>query len=367
MSRRPGGVGRRAGTPPRADDSGPGAGRVSRSRVAVFMVIALAASVLGAVAVGRAALGERQRQHAATATSVARGDGGVLTLSAGEVVFRSTTINAAYGGVAGVRLGDPRGPRQISPTQCERIYATATRALCLAADRGFVTTYKAVVTDQHLHVIRTLPLQGVPSRARLSADGSMAATTTFVTGHSYTDAHFSTQTNVYDLVAGEAWRNIETFRLTVDGQRVTKPDINVWGVTFFPGPRPTRFYATAATGGATYLVRGDLEARSLVAIHPNAECPSLSPDGRVLVYKKRAGSQITWRLYGYEISTGREWPLPETRSVDDQVEWLDATHVLYGLPRAGQATTDVWVSDLHTGPPVLFLSGAWSPVVIRAA
>jgi len=43
------------------------------------------------------------------------------------------------------------------------------------------------------------------------------------------------------------------------------------------------------TGGHTYLVRGDLARREVGTPRTNAECLSLSPDGRRLVYKKRTG------------------------------------------------------------------------------
>ena len=36
-----------------------------------------------------------------------------------------------------------------------------------------------------------------------------------------------------------------------------------------------------------------------------------------------------------DIATGRETPLTEARSVEDQVEWLDDDHVVYGLPGEG--------------------------------
>ena len=70
-------------------------------------------------------------------------------------------------------------------------------------------------------------------------------------------------------------------------------------------------------------------------IHENVECPSLSPDGTRIAYKKRTGSSSTpWHLTVLDLATMRETPLAETRSVDDQVEWLDDDHVLYGVDGA---------------------------------
>jgi hypothetical protein len=83
---------------------------------------------------------------------------------------------------------------------------------------------------------------------------------------------------------------------------------------------------------------------------------------------KAAGGQ--WRLVAYTVATGAETPLAETRSVDDQVDWLDDQHVVYGLPRSttggAAATSDVWVvaSD-GTGSPAVLVHDAWSPAVVR--
>ena len=60
--------------------------------------------------------------------------------------------------------------------------------------------------------------------------------------------------------------------------------------------------------------------------------------------------------------------LAETHSVDDQVEWLDNTAVIYGLPRAsaGSASSDIWTVPADgTGTPRLLVHDAWSPAVVR--
>ena len=55
-----------------------------------------------------------------------------------------------------------------------------------------------------------------------------------------------------------------------------------------------------------------------------------------------------------------ETPLAETRSIDDQPEWLDDDTILYGL------ATDTWsVAADGTGQPRPFMFGALSPAVVR--
>jgi Tol biopolymer transport system component len=105
-------------------------------------------------------------------------------------------------------------------------------------------------------------------------------------------------------------------------------------------------------------------------VRDGVECPSLSPDGTRLVYKSRSleGGRLIWRLRVVDLASGRETELAETRSVDDQAEWLDDSRVLYGLTRAtaGSGSSDVWAARADgTGTPELFIADAFSPSVVR--
>jgi hypothetical protein len=268
--------------------------------------------------------------------------------------------------LAAVPLKNPGGDRSVSNLACERVYATPNAGICLSADRGAITTYGAQLLDGRLTPVRDLPMGGVPSRTRLSPDSSWTATTSFLSGHGYGSIGFSTETVITDRATGRSLGNLEkTFATLINGERVKARDLNVWGVTFPAGPHPATFYATVATGGETWLARGDLRSRTLTALRKNAECPSLSPDGRRLVYKKRAGAPTRWRYHVLDLETGLERALPERRSVDDQAEWLDDHRVLYGLQREGTGQTDVWMVDVRrrTQPRVL-VPDAWSPAVV---
>jgi Tol biopolymer transport system component len=140
----------------------------------------------------------------------------------------------------------------------------------------------------------------------------------------------------------------------------------MWGVTFVDDDT---FYATASSGGRTWLVRGSVSQRRLTSIREDVECPSLSPDGTRIAFKKHGNLPAgQWRLAVYDLNTRKETLLAETRSVDDQVEWLDDGRILYGLARAqaGTASSDVWgVPADGTGTPQVLIANAWSPAVIR--
>jgi hypothetical protein len=334
----------------------------TRIRLTVLVAV-IVVSMAGAVGY---VLRVHERQAAARADTGPAGTDLAAVATGPRLVFRNTAPGNAYGRVATVPLAAPGGPRAITPASCDRVYATAARALCLSANRGLTTTYRAEVLNADWSPIDHLPLVGLPSRARLSPAGSLAATTTFVYGDSYANpGQFSTRT-VVTRVDGSVAADLEQFRLVVDGRPVTVPDRNVWGVTFADDDR---FYATATSGGRTWLVRGSIGTRTLTALRGDVECPSLSPDGTRIGFKKHGDLPPgRWRLAVYDLTTGAETLLAEARSVDDQVEWLDNTTIGYGLPRAAATgvTSDVWTVPADGGgAPRVLVHDAWSPAVIR--
>src|SRR5581483_1324683 len=118
------------------------------------------------------------------------------------LVFRSTARDATYGKVALAARAAPDAARVVTPLDCDRVYFAAGKGLCLTADRGVFTTYRGYIFDAHFTPGFTFPLAGLPSRARLSPDGRFAAMTVFVSGHSYADSSFSTQTTLIDTDSG---------------------------------------------------------------------------------------------------------------------------------------------------------------------
>ncbi|WP_129784259.1 PD40 domain-containing protein [Promicromonospora panici] len=286
-----------------------------------------------------------------------------------HVLFRGTAPGELYGRVAAVALDDLSGPREVTPVVCDRVSSLGGATVCLRTRRGVVTTYEAEVLDAEWRTTATWPLPGIPSRTRLSPDG-LVATTAFVTGHSYSQAGFSTETTVHDIDGAKVSGNLEDFTLLADGERVAPVDRNVWGVTFVDD---RYFYATVRSQslGHTWLVRGDLTERTLVTVLDGVECPSLSPDGTRLAFKRDVAADGAaaphWTPAVLDLDTLKVSVLDaERRTVDDQITWLDDTTLLYGLPRADEpGTTDVWSLPADgTGKPALAIPQAWSPSVV---
>ncbi|NUT98951.1 MAG: hypothetical protein HOY78_43810, partial [Saccharothrix sp.] len=163
-------------------------------------------------------------------------------------------------------------------------------------------------------------IPGVPSRLQVSRSGRMVSWTVFVSGDSYNTAGFSTRTGILDTTTDEVRKSIEDLSLTIDDTRYYAPDLNFWGVTFTQDDNT--FYATAASKGRTHLIRADYTTWEATALKTNVECPSISPDGTRLAFKKRV-SPGPWHLHVLDLATMTETPLAETRSVDDQAVWLD--------------------------------------------
>lgn len=276
------------------------------------------------------------------------------------------TMGDAFRRLAWTATGTSNGPAHVSDFQCQRVYFAAGRGLCV----GTSFTGGALVFDRDLNPLHPVTGNGIASRARVSADGRYGSMTFFVTGDSYADAGFSTRTTIVDMASGAPIADLETFSVTRDGAPFRAVDFNFWGVTFLADSN--RFYATLGTRSETFLVKGDIAARQLVVIRSNVECPSLSPDGTRLAFKKRLPSlglgRVTWRLAVIDLASMRETLLEEPRSVDDQVEWLDDDHVLYSLPDAGPPATirpDLWLLDVRGGPPMRIQLEAMSAVAVR--
>lgn len=287
-----------------------------------------------------------------------------------SVIFsRQSGLRDGKDGLLGLApLDDLSAARFDEDLRCVRVHMSAGRGVCLERRGRLPTRYFAKLFDPSLTVTRELELAGLPSRAQVSTSGRVAAVTVFVTGHSYADGDFSTRTSIIDLEQ-RTWlvEDLETFATTRGGRPFRSADFNFWGVTFTRSERV--FFATLGSADKSYLVRGDLDTRTLDVIAEAIECPSLSPDNRRVAFKHRvidAFGPAGWRIWVLDLETGARHALAELRNVDDQVQWLDDAHVLYSLPGPGPAAMDTWTVPADGGgAPRLFLPSSYSAAVVR--
>ncbi|PVG81133.1 hypothetical protein DDE18_20210 [Nocardioides gansuensis] len=261
--------------------------------------------------------------------------------------------------LATVSATDVSGPREVHDVDCVRSYVAGDTSVCLRPKDAW--THTLVTMNGQLKDAHEYQLPGVPSRARVSDSGRMVSWTTFVSGDSYTSSGMSTRTGVIDTTTGDYVPSIEHFSVTLDGKPYRAADVNYWGVSF--ADDDNTFYATLATGGQRYLVRGNFTAETVETLATNVECPSISPDGTRLAFKQAIDNDPLkgWRISVLELSTMKVTDLSETRSIDDQPAWLDDETVAYTF-RATDGVPSVWsVPADGTGTPTKLADNAESP------
>ncbi|MER6974683.1 hypothetical protein ABT304_26745 [Nocardioides sp. NPDC000445] len=337
-----------------------------KQRTTIFgAIVVLVTAGVTAYALSAIAENDRRTSRAtdATTTSMAQIEKGP------RILFRHTGRDADYGHVGAVALAAPGGARALTDLSCDRVYAQVRSVSCLTTERGVVSRYRATdlatsTPGKAWREVDGTDLPGLPSRTRISPDGQLVSSTVFVNGDSYMVSGFSTRTLIR-RIGGASYGDLEKFRLVVDGREVSPVDRNIWGITFADDDRT--FYATVATGGRTYLARGDLTERSLTTIADHVECPSLSPDGTRIAFKEADKDGTRWTPAVLDLDTGRRTVLAgETHSIDDQIEWLDDDTVLYGLEREGEPVSDVWALDTtSSASPRVLVPEAASPAVLR--
>ena len=256
----------------------------------------------------------------------------------------------------------------VTPLECERVYFSGSRGICLTSEaQGTKTAWFADVFDGSFQRLFHVPLAGTPSRVRLSPDGRIASATMFEEGHAYDEHGFSTRATFIDTIDGKTLGDLEQFATFRDGRAFSAQDFNFWGVTF--ARDNDTFFATLQTSSVSYLVKGSVAKRTVEIVRPGVECPSISPDNTRIAFKKRMGTQSRgwWQIAVLTIASPQDDRLvsTETRSVDDQVEWIDNDRVAYHLT-GGSTAADLWAVRVDSSkPPELLIPSAYSPAAVR--
>ena len=188
--------------------------------------------------------------------------------------------------------------------------------------------------------------------------------TTFVNGDSYNARELLDRArSIVDLRTGDDSRQPRGLHgPTRRRASSTRRNFNFWGVTF--ARTTTASTRRSATGERPTWSQGEARVATAAGADDGVECPSLSPDGTRIAFKQQVGdshgslAHLRPRPDDHEARA----PLAETRSVDDQVEWLDDNRILYWRD------TGIWVVHADgSGKPAVFVRQASSPSVIRAA
>jgi hypothetical protein len=173
------------------------------------------------------------------------------------------------------------------------------------------------------------------SRTRISADGTAMAWTNFNTDAGYEDIGMEeqlfTSTYVGRVINNTpVSSNLRQWSLFKDGTKISNENLNYWGVTYHPKNSQT-FLVTVSFKGIHYLAQGDMVTQQIKILHPNVECPSYSPDGQLIAFKKRKDA-TTWSPAILELRTFKEIVFNQlNESVDDQIDWLDANTLIYEI------------------------------------
>jgi Tol biopolymer transport system component len=118
-------------------------------------------------------------------------------------------------------------------------------------------------------------------------------------------------------------------------------------------------------------VEGDVAQRTFRVIAEDIECPSLSPDETHIAFKKRFGKGFDawWQPAIVDLATMTVRQLPESKHIDDQIEWLDDGHILYAVGHSTSAIVrraDIWTIAIDgASSSSIFLADAESPAVVR--
>ena len=216
----------------------------------------------------------------------------------------------------------------VEALQCEVVYVSGGRGICLSADRGVFTTYEANYSTRArlpspaasrsrvFPAVRAFPSMGRWRRSRSSPSG-----------HGYTTLDFDADA-AHRHADGERARGSRIVR-GPQGWRggISNADFNFWGVTFTADARsstPLR----CRPAGKHYLVRGKCRRRAhrRGVIHENVECPSLSPGRTPRRIQKASPGRQSHSVAAVSSSispAAARSRFGKSAALDDQLEWAE--------------------------------------------
>jgi hypothetical protein len=255
---------------------------------------------------------------------------GARLIPDGELLVRGVDERASRADGALYEIASSGKPTAAGSLSCKRVTRVVRgRGLCMrVAPDG--SSYEGVTFDGRYRPLRRFPIEGIPDRARPSRDGRYVAYTSFdpagAEGYFETPTDFSTWTRIIESGTGKVLLKLEDLEVTENGRPIKDKEAELWGVTFADGDA---YYATLAANGEHYLIRGRVGSERARVVRDHVECPALSPDGTRIAYKRRIGDTNKWRYHVFELASGEDVALAETRSVDDQPEWLGDDLIAY--------------------------------------
>lgn len=274
------------------------------------------------------------------------------------ILFRTLAPSAAHGRVAATPLG--ADARVVMPLACARLHFADGAGVCFTEEAdGRAVQHAAYAFDRRFDRGRRLVLSGIPVRARVAPGGRHAGITVYAEEESPAGERLATSSVVVELPSAQVIGDLREFALDAQGHAVAPPH-DFASIAFIDADR---FYATLAAGGQEYLVDGSIGARRLRVVRPGIRNEAVSPDGARLIAKSRVGPRDQWQVSIIDLATWSATPLNHARSIDDQVDWLDAAHVIYHDVLDG--TTGIYALPIDGGAPRLLIAGGFSPVVVR--
>ena len=331
---------------------------MSRQRAAVFVAAITGLVVIVAAAlytVSQTSARQAPRPRLARATTPLRPP---------FLMFRLLAPEKAYGRVGMVSSGAEDVTWHVTPLSCARVAYASGRGMCLVEEQVGATLVRhvAYVFDGTFSRKHRIELAGVPIRARVAPDGRLASVTTYAEEESPAGERLAMESVLIDLVIGRVTADLREFALDTAGRDIRGP-IDISSVAF--DDDGDRVYATLATAADRYVVSGSASERRLRVLADGFASEALAPEGQRLVVKKRVGDRGFWQLAILHLPTlTTELLNHQSRSVDDQVEWLDTAHLVYH--DATETVTGIWTlaADGQSGPRLL-VADAFSPAVVR--